>query len=137
MISSALRSACHRLERRNHARFSSIRTTPPARKAGWCGTSHLPRWHRHAPETLCHGEYVIGHDARTKQWARLGAMDDGSYWVMAAPRHEDTLTYSYMSSAASAKTLYIRRGPDAYVVERPSYPEHGKIITEHHSWRRK
>jgi len=78
---------------------------------------------------------MIGYDPRVRKWIRLGAMNDGMYFAMTGTRIGDTLAYGYVLPSTVGKAVYIRRSDTKYTVEGPSYPENGKMVTEHHTCR--
>ena len=83
-----------------------------------------------------HAEYFIGYDPRIQKWVRLGAMSDGMYFAMRAARSGNTWTWSYVLPGQSGSAVYTKRSDSEFTVDGPSYPENGKMVTEHHTCRK-
>jgi hypothetical protein len=77
------------------------------------------------------GEYFFSFDPRVKKWIRTGAMNDGMYFSMVGVRRGNDWTFGY-ALPAPGTAVYTRRSDTEYTVLGPSYPENGKLVTEHH-----
>ncbi len=84
--------------------------------------------------------YLVGYDEKRRGWVRFGAMTTGQYFAI---RMNDDgrggWIWNYISFFSSVRRT--RPGGDAafkrvsdtrYVIDGPTYPENGTIVTEHH-----
>lgn len=81
-------------------------------------------------------EYFIGYDPRGPRWVRFGAMSTGQYFAMVGKRAEDTWSWTYVLPGQSGSAVYAKKSDSEFTVEGPSYPENGKVVTEHHTCRK-
>ncbi len=89
-------------------------------------------------------EALMSYDARRDFWVRFFAMSDGFWAAMRMTETKDGFTWKYVSLAKNRKpetdvpdATLIRRSDQEYVIEGPTYPEGGKMVTEHHVCRKK
>lgn len=85
-------------------------------------------------------EFFLGYDPRLQRWVRWGMLSTGEYWAMTAVHADTTWTWSYALPRRPGNGTYTDK-PDAvwtkksdveYVIDGPTYPEKGKMVTEHH-----
>jgi hypothetical protein len=86
-------------------------------------TKTAPAWY---------GEFFFGYDGRVPRWVRFGAMSTGQYFAMVS---EDAgvarMTWQYRLPGAGSAT-WTKRSDREFSIDGPSYPENGKLVTEHH-----
>jgi hypothetical protein len=82
------------------------------------------------------GEYFIGYDARSQRWVRFGAMSTGQYFAMLGKRADNVWSWNYVLPGQSGSAVYTKKSGAEYTVDGPSYPENGKLVSEHHICRK-
>ncbi len=86
-------------------------------------------------------EYLIGFDEARQAWVRFGAMTTGQYFAI---RMTDTnnggWAWKYVSffprrhaETPGADTILTKKSNAEYVVDGPTYPQNGTMVTEHHT----
>ena len=80
-----------------------------------------------------HAEYFLGYDARVGRWVRFGAHNNAMYFGMVGKRAGSVWSWSYVLPGTSGSAEWTRQSDTAYTVDGPSYPDNGKMVTEHHA----
>lgn len=81
-------------------------------------------------------DYFIRYDPRVPQWVRFGAMSDGMYFAMVGKRAGNVWSWSYVLPGRSGSAVYTKQSDSEFTIDGPSYPENGKMVTEHHTCRK-
>jgi hypothetical protein len=90
-------------------------------------TKDTPAWY---------GEFFFGYDGRVPRWVRFGAMSTGQYFGMVSKdAGVARITWQYRLPGAGSAT-WTKRSDSEFSIEGPSYPENGKLVTEHHVCRK-
>jgi hypothetical protein len=89
------------------------------------------QWQATAGAPALSGEYFLSFDPRVKKWIRIGAMNDGMYFSMVGVRRGNDWTFGY-ALPGPGTAVYSRKSDTEYTVLGPTYPENGKLVTEHH-----
>ncbi|HVH09184.1 MAG TPA: hypothetical protein VM736_05250 [Gemmatimonadales bacterium] len=81
-------------------------------------------------------EYFLSYDARIPQWVRFGAHSNGQYYGTVGKRAGNVWSWTYVLPGRGASAVWTKKSAVEYAVDGPSYPQGGKVITEHHSCRK-
>ena len=82
-------------------------------------------------------EFFTGYDAGRKYWVRWGMLSTGEYWAMTGTHSDSGWTWSYvLPGRAPNAATWTKKSDTEYVVNGPSYPDKGKMVTEHHTCRK-
>ena len=88
-------------------------------------TSTEPAWY---------GEFYFGYDGRVPRWVRFGAMSTGQYFGMVSKDAGVTsMAWDYRLPGSPARATWTKRSDAEFTIDGPSYPENGKLVTEHHT----
>jgi hypothetical protein len=87
-----------------------------------------------ATEPAVHAEYFIEYDERVPRWVRFGAHSNGQYYgQFSSSTGERGWQWNYvMPGAGGGPSTWTKRSDTEYAIEGPSYPQNGKLVTEHH-----
>ena len=86
-------------------------------------TKTAPAWY---------GEFFFGYDGRVPRWVRFGAMSTGQYFGMVSKdAGVASMTWEYRLPGRGSAT-WTKRSNSEFSIDGPSYPENGKLVTEHH-----
>jgi hypothetical protein len=85
-----------------------------------------------ASRAAVQGDFLIGYDGRNQRWLRTGAMSDGLYFTMVGKHRDDAWYYGYLLPGTAGSAVYTKQSNLEYTVDGPSYPENGRMVTEHH-----
>ena len=83
-----------------------------------------------------HAEYFLGYDVRVDRWVRFGAHNNAQYYGMFGKRADNVWSWSYVLPGTSGSAVWTRQSDVEYTVDGPSYPQNGKVVTEHHACRK-
>ena len=83
-----------------------------------------------------HAEYFLGYDGRVPQWVRFGAHSNAQYFGMIGKRADDVWSWSYILPGRSGSVVWTKQSDTEYTVDGPTYPNDGKMVTEHHDCRK-
>ena len=87
-----------------------------------------------ANERAWYGEFFLGYDARVPRWVRFGAMSTGQYFGMVSKDgNVTTMVFDYRLPGAGATATWTKRSDAEFSIDGPTYPENGKLVTEHHT----
>lgn len=88
-------------------------------------------------------ESLMSWDARRNYWVRFFAMSDGMWFAMRMSETKDGFSWKYVSLSKDRKpetegadAAMTRRSDAEYTIDGPTYPENGKMVTEHHLCRK-
>ncbi len=84
-------------------------------------------------EPLVHAEYFLSYDGRLPQWVRFGAHSNAQYYGMVGERFGNIWSWNYVLPGRSGSVVWTKKSDTEYTVDGPSYPQAGKIVTEHHT----
>ena len=84
--------------------------------------------------------YLVGYDPRNKGWVRFGAMTTGQYFAIRMNDdgqggwlwHYISFFPSGRAPKPGADAAFKRVSDTRYVIDGPTYPANGTIVTEHH-----
>jgi hypothetical protein len=83
------------------------------------------------------GEFFTGYDSSAKRWVRWGMLSTGDYWAMTGTLTDRTWTWSYeLPVRAQNAAVWTKKSDAEYVIDGPTYPENGTMVTEHHICRK-
>jgi hypothetical protein len=84
-------------------------------------------------------ETLMGYDERRQTWVRFFAMSNGQYFSIRMTDTDDGWAWKYVSFFKTQKpetpgsdATLTKKSDREYVIEGPSYPENGTVVTEHH-----
>ena len=83
-----------------------------------------------------HAEYFLSYDGRIDRWVRFGAHSNAQYYGMFGKRADNVWSWSYVLPGTSGSAVWTKKSDVAYTVDGPSYPQNGKVVTEHHACRK-
>ena len=90
-------------------------------------TKTAPAWY---------GDFYFGYDERVPRWIRFGAMSTGQYFAMVSTTPSVvSMTWEYRLPGGGSAT-WTKRSDREFSIDGPSYPENGKLVTEHHVCRK-
>jgi hypothetical protein len=85
-------------------------------------------------------EYFMGYDERRQAWVRFGVMSTGQYFAIRMTESGDGgWSWKYVSffkrvtpETPESDATFTKKSATEYAVDGPTYPENGKLVTEHH-----
>lgn len=84
-------------------------------------------------EPAVRAEYFIEYDQRIPRWVRFGAHSNGQYYGMYSKSDGSTSwDWEYVLPGPGASATWIKTSATQYTIDGPTYPENGKLVTEHH-----
>jgi hypothetical protein len=85
-------------------------------------------------------ETLIGFDERRQAWVRFFANSNGQYFAIRMTETGNGWSYKYISffprtkpETPDADATLTKKSDTEYTVDGPTYPQDGKLVTEHHS----
>jgi len=84
-------------------------------------------------EPTVHAEYFLSYDGRIPQWVRFGAHSNAQYYGMVGERLGNIWSWNYVLPGRSGSVVWTKKSDTEYTVDGPSYPQAGKMLTEHHT----
>jgi len=88
-------------------------------------------------------EVLIGYDERRQAWVRFFADSEGHYFPVRMTETDNGWSYKYVSFFPRTKpetpdsdATFTKKSNTEYVVDGPTYPENGTMVTEHHTCRK-
>jgi hypothetical protein len=87
-----------------------------------------------------HAEFLFGYDEARQAWVRFGALSTGQYFAIRMTDNGDGgWSWKYVSffqrktpETPASDATFTKKSDSEYVVDGPTYPENGKLVTEHH-----
>jgi len=85
------------------------------------------------------GEALIGYDEDRGAWVRFFATSHGEYFPIRLKETNNGWAYTYISMFKNIKekpeadATFTKKSDTEYVIEGPTYPDNGKMVTEHHT----
>ncbi len=89
-----------------------------------------------ASDASVHADYFLGYDVRVNQWVRFGAHSNAQYYGMLGTRADNVWSWSYVLPGLSGRAVWTKRSDTEYAVDGPTYPQNGRLVTEHHTCRK-
>jgi hypothetical protein len=85
-------------------------------------------------------EFLIGYDEARQAWVRFGALSTGQYFAIRMTDNGDTgWSFKYVSffkrktpETPESDATFTKKSDSEYAVDGPTYPDNGKLVTEHH-----
>ena len=115
--------------------FSGIYTTTYANALGNMWLRQTYDFPATATEPAIRAEYFIRYDAGFRHWVRFGAHSNGMYFGMVGEGTPDRWSWTYVLPGRSepGATVYTKKSDSEYAIDGPTYPQNGKMVTEHHT----
>lgn len=66
------------------------------------------------------------------QLVRFGAHSNAMYFGMVGKRSENVWSWNYVLPGRSGSVVWTKKSDTEYAVDGPTYPQDGKMVTEHH-----
>jgi hypothetical protein len=63
-------------------------------------------------------------------------MSTGQYFAMLGKRVDNVWSWNYVLPGLCGSAVYTKKSDAEFTVDGPSYPENGKVVTEHHTCRK-
>lgn len=87
-------------------------------------------------DAAVHTEYFFGYDGRLPQWVRFGAHSNAQYYGMIGKRADNVWSWSYVLPGRTGSAVWTKQADTEYTIDGPTYPQNGKMVTEHHDCRK-
>jgi hypothetical protein len=90
-------------------------------------------------EAAVTAEALIGYDEDRGAWVRFFAASHGEYFPIRLKETSNGWAYTYISMFKSraekpeADATFTKKSDTEYVIDGPTYPDNGKLVTEHHT----
>jgi hypothetical protein len=83
-----------------------------------------------------HAQYFLRYDGRIPQWVRFGAHSNAMYFGMVGKRSDNVWSWNYVLPGRTGSVVWTKKSDTEYTVDGPTYPQNGKMVTEHHGCRK-
>ena len=113
--------------------FSGTYTTTYTSAMGGAWIGQVYDFPATASEAPVHAEYFLSYDGRIPQWVRFGAHSNAQYYGMVGERLGNIWSWNYVLPGRSGSVVWTKKSDTEYAVDGPSYPQAGKMVTEHHT----
>jgi len=113
--------------------FSGTYTTTYTSAMGGAWIEQVYDFPATASEAPVHAEYFLSYDGRIPQWVRFGAHSNAQYYGMVGERLGNIWSWNYVLPGRSGSVVWTKKSDTEYAVDGPSYPQAGKMVTEHHT----
>ena len=113
--------------------FSGTYTTTYTSAMGGAWIEQVYDFPATGPEAPVHAEYFLSYDGRIPQWVRFGAHSNAQYYGMVGERLGNIWSWNYVLPGRSGSVVWTKKSDTEYAVDGPSYPQAGKLVTEHHT----
>jgi hypothetical protein len=113
--------------------FSGTYTTTYTSAMGGAWIEQVYDFPATGSEAPVHAEYFLSYDGRIPQWVRFGAHSNAQYYGMVGERLGNIWSWNYVLPGRSGSVVWTKKSDTEYAVDGPSYPQAGKLVTEHHT----